>query len=136
MTSSLSESSIHRRIAAFLSRSLRPPAWFTTFPLGGGGEMRAKINKSAGLKRGVPDCLIIFRGLAHWGEIKTAKGTLSEIQQVVHRILVDCGCRVAVWRSVDDCKSSLEQWQIPWSPVSETTERIIRTVREFNQFGE
>jgi hypothetical protein len=131
MTDSLSESSIHQRIAAFLSRALRPPAWFTTFPAGGGGAMRGKILKSAGLKRGVPDALIIFRGLAHWGEIKTAKGKLSEIQEIVHRSLIDCGCRVAVWRSVDDCKLSLAQWGIPWSPVSETTERIMRAVREF-----
>lgn len=54
-----SEHSLHWHVNGLLEKHLALPAWHTTFPAGGGGEMRGRILKSLGLKSGVPDILIV-----------------------------------------------------------------------------
>lgn len=55
-----SETSLHMNVAGYLDKHLAAPAWYTTFPAGGGGEFRGMILKGMGLKAGVPDILIIM----------------------------------------------------------------------------
>jgi hypothetical protein len=130
---SKSEHSLHYHVAGLLDKHLAAPAWYTTFPAGGGGEMRGKILKSLGLKTGVPDILIIFpvtiryqtepNGLIHsgifqllyWIELKkTGKGTPSDAQIKTQQRLTEMGCRVANCDSLDAVKATLVEWRLPW----------------------
>lgn len=120
-----SELSIHRTVAGYLGNFLASPAWFTTFPAGGGGAMRGRILRGAGLKPGVPDMLIVFRGLCHWIELKNERGTVRPIQRDCHLALSDAGCRIAVCRSLEDVKAALDDWSIPLRPHKLSTQRFL-----------
>lgn len=107
------EQRLQRQVAEYLSWSLIPPAWFTSFPAGGGGELRGKIAKGMGLKAGVADLLIIDRGRPFWIELKSPRGTLSEAQRRTADALIAAGCRWTVARSFDDVRGALWGWGIP-----------------------
>lgn len=124
------EQILQRQIAGYLGWALAEPAWFTSFPAGGGGEMRGMILKGTGLKSGVPDILIVHEGRLHGLELKSAKGVLSDAQKATHEALRRAGCLVAVIHSLDELRALLAG---PWWPLGaclrETkpgTERIRR----------
>lgn len=136
---SKSETSLHWHVAGLLTNHLAPPAWFTTFPAGGGGEMRGKILKSLGLKSGIPDILIVMPVQAllilpsghvgnewrtvpmmYWIELKKLNsGKLSDAQIECHAKLAGMGCQIAVCDSLVDVKRSLGGWQLPYQEKSE-----------------
>jgi hypothetical protein len=109
----LSERAFHRQVADFLRLALFEDAWWTTFPLGGGGKARGGILKAAGAKIGTPDVLVIFAGRAHWIELKTKSGEVSPAQSDAMRALEKAGCPCAIARSLDDVIFALKRWQIP-----------------------
>lgn len=109
----MTERQLHRACAEYLAWALKPPAWFSTFPAGGGGEMRGKILRGLGLKPGVPDLLVVFRGVAHWIELKTTRGKVSADQVVCRADLEDAGCPVAIVRSLDELQATLDRWLVP-----------------------
>ncbi len=142
-----SETSLHWHAAGLLTKHLAEPAWFTTFPAGGGGEMRGKILKGLGLKSGVPDILIVNpvtiighiglitpdevrRGieasaflvqLLYWIELKKLKsGTLSDVQIDTQACLVQMGCRVANCDNLEDIKAALNEWALPYQAMTPT----------------
>lgn len=140
---SKSETSLHWHAAGLLDKHLAAPAWFTTFPAGGGGEMRGKILKGLGLKSGVPDILIIcpinvarqcvgdeasisgFIGVTvpmlYWIELKKLKtGKLSDAQIKTQQRLVEMGCRVANCESMEHVKAALAEWQLPYQAITPT----------------
>jgi hypothetical protein len=123
-------------IAGLLRKGLRFPATFTLFPAGGGGKERGRVLKACGLQSGWPDFQIVFRGLLHCGEVKVGDDVLSGVQNHMRAVLIMCGCPVAEWRSINDVKASLNEWKIPLSTVSESSERVMRAVSKFNQSGE
>ncbi len=126
------EQILQRQVAAYLSWALTPPAWFTSIPAGGGGEMRGRILKGTGYKAGCPDLMILFDGRAHFIELKSAKGVLSEAQKQIHDELRAAQCPVEVCRSLDDVRA-LMALDGPWWPLAAciretkpSTERIRR----------
>ena len=126
------EQKLQRQIVGYLSWVLAPPAWFTSFPAGGGGEMRGMILQGTGMKSGVPDLLLVHDGHAYWAELKSAKGVVSDAQKATHEALRAAQCPVAVVRSLDEFRALLVG---PWWPlmacIRETrisTERIRRGI--------
>jgi hypothetical protein len=132
---SKSETSLHWHVAHLLAKHLGAPAWFTTFPVGGGGEMRGKILKGLGLKSGVPDILIVNPVYAtvypanepilvqrlYWIELKkTGKGTISDVQEKAQAALVGMGCCVANCDSLEAVKAALGEWQLPYQANTAT----------------
>ncbi len=135
---SKSEHSLHWHVAGLLNKHLAWPAWWTTFPAGGGGEMRGKILKSLGLKAGVPDVLIVVPAqalialpsghvgnewhtvqLLYWIELKKLNaGELSDDQIKTHAKLTAMGCRIAVCDSLESVKETLMQWRLPYQAES------------------
>lgn len=138
-----SETSLHWHVAGYLDKHLAAPAWFTTFPAGGGGEMRGKILKGLGLKSGVPDILIIFPTtltlnafgasfgaipysvvvpLLYWIELKkeASSGEPSAVQITTQQRLIEMGCRVANCNSMDGVKAALREWGLPYQENTPT----------------
>lgn len=118
------EAQLHRTIAGWLTLHLMPPAWFTTFPAGGGGQLRGQLLKASGLKAGVPDILVIHQGIARWVELKTEKGRLSDAQYRTMADLGAAGCITAVVRSLDEMIMLAGLWGLPIRTVSPSTERL------------
>lgn len=107
------EAQIHKAVADYLNSSLALPAFWTTFPAGGGGIVRGKHLKALGLKAGFPDILIIHAGKPYGIELKAAKQYASPEQRALHAILADAGCPTMVCRSVVEVEMTLRHWAIP-----------------------
>lgn len=106
----MTEAQIHQQVADFLALAIQPPAFFTTFPAGGGGKARGGQLKARGLKAGVPDILLIKHGQAHWIELKTDDGKVSPAQAETGALLMHAGCPLCVCRSVENVQAMLAQW--------------------------
>jgi hypothetical protein len=110
------EQILQRQVAEYLSYALIPPAWWTTIPAGGGGELRGKILKGLGYRSGTPDMMIIADGCVFFLELKSIKGRLSPAQKDTHAALVAAGCCVAVCRSLGEVRALWAQ-DGPWWPL-------------------
>jgi hypothetical protein len=106
---------LHRTVAEFLDWMLLPPTVWTTFPAGWGklGKATAGSLRGAGLKVGMPDCLIFHQGRAVGIELKTDKGKLTIQQETMHERLTKAGVPVYVCRSMDQVFESLQLEMIP-----------------------
>ena len=110
----VSERVLHVQVADYLDRALPLDAWWTTFPAGGGGKIRGRSLKRVGLKAGVPDVLIIYKGRVHWIELKTIKGELSHKQHDTFVAFSHAGCKIPyVCRNLDNVEFALDAWRIP-----------------------
>lgn len=109
----MTERGLHMAVARLLDAVLAPPAFFSTFPAGGGGKARGGQLKAMGLKDGVPDILIAFAGRSYWIELKTEKGRVSPEQRETHEALRLARHEVAVCRSVDAVMDQLRAWTLP-----------------------
>lgn len=96
-----------------LRKILPPDVFLTHFPSGGGGAMRGKFLKVMGLVPGVGDLLLIHKGLAYFLELKSATGTISDIQLHTALALDEAGAPTRVVRSLDDAMDALAEWNIP-----------------------
>ncbi len=112
------EAALQRTIISYLRWALPRNAWFTAIAHGsrGGGDaawLRGAIWKGMGARPGVPDLLIVWKGRAHFAELKASGGALSPAQRECHAELEAAGCAVATWRSLEDAHASLMAWGIP-----------------------
>ena len=113
MRRSQPEQALQRQVAQFLTLALDGNSWFSSMPLGGGGRLRGAILHGLGVKRGLPDVLVVNDGRAIWLELKAAKGRLSPGQQECHAALASARCTVAVVRSLDDVIEALQRAGVP-----------------------
>jgi hypothetical protein len=137
-----SELSLQFQVAGLLEKNLAPPAIYTAFPAGGGGDMRGKILRSAGLKSGFPDIWIMWGGPAperpfmdarqagfglYMMELKTLKGRLSDAQREIHAAihLTLPGAKIAVIRTLDECREQLQRWGLPRRGVTKDQMRLL-----------
>lgn len=107
------EQALQRQVAQFLAVALDGNSWFSSMPLGGGGRLRGAILHGLGVKRGLPDMLVINDGRAIWLELKAAKGRVSEGQQDCHAALSSARSPVAVCKSIDDVIAALVAAGVP-----------------------
>lgn len=107
----MTEFQLHTACAQFLDLALpRDAVWFHTPNAGKRRKGAAGRLKAMGMKAGVPDICIIYRGRAFFIELKTLKGRLSEAQKAMHIRLTVAGAIVAgECRSLDDLQAFLQQ---------------------------
>lgn len=63
--------------------------------------------KASGVVAGIPDCILIHRGLAYGFEMKTQSGKVSPEQQKVHKVWQEDGTPVYIIRSFDEFRSAI-----------------------------
>lgn len=107
------EQALHRDVSHLLSVALTSETWWTTVGHGGGGFIRGQFLKATGVKPGVPDLILVYRGRFYGIELKSIKGRLSHEQIVCHRAIENAGGSVMVCRSQQEVLSALETWGIP-----------------------
>lgn len=107
------EQALQRQVAQFLAVALDGNSWFSSMPLGGGGKLRGAILHGLGVKRGLPDVLVINDGRAIWIELKVGKGRVSEGQRECHLALARARCPVAVCRSLNEVIMALTDAGVP-----------------------
>lgn len=107
------EQVFQRQVAQFLAVSLAGNSWFSSLPLGGGGRLRGAILHGLGVRRGLPDVLVINDGRAIWLELKSDKGRLSQAQQACHSDLIRARSSVAVCRCLEDVVAALNAAGVP-----------------------
>lgn len=110
-----SEMQIQGAVAEFLDRALpADAAWF--HPPNGGHRhpvVAAKL-KAQGVKPGVPDVVIIWRGRAIFIELKAHKGSLSDAQKAMQtRLVLSGGVVFDIARSVGEVEGFLRGVGIP-----------------------
>jgi hypothetical protein len=126
----VAEREIHTACAAALDRLLLPPAFWFSAAIGATklSPQQATALSRAGIKRGLPDLLILHGGRLRGVELKRHKGQLSrtrivhtrrgsprilEGQEDVFPKLEAAGMDIAIARSVDEMLDALDRWQIP-----------------------
>ncbi len=58
--------------------------------------------KASGVVAGIPDMILIHHGCAYGFEVKTPSGTLSSVQEKIHKAWSQDGTPVYIVRSLDD----------------------------------
>ena len=71
------------------------------------------VRTGRGCIAGVPDMIVLYRGQAHFLEIKAEDGLLSPAQQNVGVAILGAGARYAVARTASEALALLDQWDIP-----------------------
>ena len=108
------ESQLQIAVASYLDRALMLGAcWFHVPNEGKRSCVTGRNLKRQGLKKGVPDCVIIYRGRAYFIELKTAKGRLQPEQKDFADVLEMCGAGFKVCRSLNEVQEALYSWGIP-----------------------
>lgn len=108
------EDALQRAMVDYLDLALPPDALCFAIPNGGKrSKVVAAILKRTGVKAGIPDLCIVWRGRAVFLELKAARGHLSAEQREMHRKLTFCGCEVWTVRSVEQAEYLLRSLQMP-----------------------
>ena len=116
------EDALQAQVARYLEVTLRPPTWWSSIGHGGGGLIRGAQLKRKGVKKGVPDVIVIHpvaSAGSEYGawlvgiELKAPKGRQSEDQKKVQRAFEQAGGFYYVARSVDEVEDALRQTGIP-----------------------
>jgi len=108
------EADLQRLVHRFLGLALPHDATHFAIPNGLMRSKRAAARaKGEGVKAGVCDLCVIWRGHAYFIELKTAQGRLSMAQRSMRDLLLHCGAAVMVCRSVEDVERSLREATVP-----------------------
>lgn len=71
------------------------------------------IRTSRGCIAGIPDMLVVWRGRAHFIEVKAEDGTVSLPQQSVATAILIAGADWGAARDADEALALLDAWSIP-----------------------
>jgi len=108
------EADLQRSVNAFLRYGA--PADLVHFAVPN-GLMRSKkaraIAQGEGVRAGIPDLCIIWRGRPIFLELKTPRGRLAAHQRQMHQKLVQAGAEVLVCRDLDEVEDGLRQLGVP-----------------------
>ncbi len=102
------EEAFQRAVASYLDLALpRDAVWF--HPPNGGARSKAEagIFKAMGVKPGVPDIIVIYRGRVVAIELKSEKGQLSPAQKLMQAQLTAAGSLVYTATRIEEVESFL-----------------------------
>jgi VRR-NUC domain len=109
----LDEGQIMAAIADHFAWRARPGIWWAHIPNGGlRSKVEAAILRGHGVKPGAPDLLIVANGKAHFLEVKTEAGRVSQAQADCHEELRRAGAEVGGAFGLDEALRQLEQWHL------------------------
>ena len=107
------EWSDQRSVAAFLSKALPPDAYWTSIDVGRSTSAQiGALRKARGIRSGIPDVLIVYRGVTQWIELKHDT-SLSPNQELTRDALLRNGHRWALARSVEEVEAACRDAGIP-----------------------
>ena len=110
------EDDLQAAVCMFLRWALPWDATFWAVPNGGKRHVvEAQRMSRLGVRPGVPDLHVVYRGRLYCLELKAPKGVLSGVQMQMIEKLTKCGVKTAVVRSVEDVEHALRTWSIPLS---------------------
>lgn len=108
------EDDLQRQVVTFFRWALPDDAVYFAVPNGGKRHAKGAARMvGLGLRAGIPDLCVIWRGQAYFVELKAAKGVLSEHQRQMHKKLIYCGAPVVVCRSLECVEESLREFGVP-----------------------
>lgn len=126
----MSETALQIEVARWLRIWVREPAeggpWWTAInPVPDKSRTTAGMSKAMGMKAGVPDLLLVWRGRPWWVELKDEEGYVSEAQAGVHTdLLLAGGTEVQVLRSLEAVQRLCEVLAIPVRSQAEVDQRL------------
>src|SRR5262249_36200773 len=101
------EEIFQRQVCQYLTLALPPGAVFFMVNNATPRRVMRKILAALGLKPGIPDLCIVFRGRSIFIELKAKRGRLSPAQKAMHAQLVLAGAVVHTVRSLDELEGFL-----------------------------
>jgi len=102
-----------RTYKAFFDRALPLDAYWTSIDIGrSSSAVIGMMRKARGVKAGIPDILIVWRGVTLWIECKH-KASLTEAQKLTRDRLTQNGHRWWLARSGEDVEAALRDAGIP-----------------------
>lgn len=109
------EEQLHRTVAEYLDLALPKSAFWFHVPNGGArSKAEAGAFKAMGVKAGVPDICILYRGVTHFIELKPKGRYFSPAQKTTMPVLQQAGAKV--WpheaRSIEDVQTALAYFGI------------------------
>lgn len=108
------EDDLQRAIVQYLDRALPSEGIVFAIPNGGKrSKTQAARMKGLGVKAGVGDLCVVYRGRAFFIEVKTQRGVLSVVQRNMLNKLQYCGAPVCCCRSVEEVEAALREACIP-----------------------
>lgn len=111
-----SEHVLQIAVADYLDRALPPDAFWTSIDSAGRGARDGARMKRRGVKRGLPDIMILAGAPNHytiWLELKSVTGSITKEQKAFHRIAAEHAHIYFVCRSVDAVETNLTTCGIP-----------------------
>ncbi len=100
------EQALHRAAAEFLDLALPAGAeWWHTPNGGTRSRIEGAVFKAMGVRPGIPDLLILFRGKLIAVELKASSGRLTPAQKAMHLRLTLAGAVVTTCTSLDELAS-------------------------------
>lgn len=108
------EQSFQLALVGLLRAALTPKTYFFACPNGGyRSHIEAAIMVGQGVRRGVPDLILVHDGRIFGLEIKSEKGRLTDDQRATHIDMERAGARIATVRSIEEAIAQLVAWSIP-----------------------
>jgi hypothetical protein len=107
------EQALHTAVAHFLDAALAPGVFWTSLDHAGGGATVGAFRKARGVRKGLPDIMLLFGGRVFFIELKSEAGRLSPAQKEFSAILVRQCIAHDVARSLNEVIGLLGKWKIP-----------------------
>jgi hypothetical protein len=116
----VAEHPLQRRLVAVLRLEIAPAGkvskhgvvWWSVDHANYAGEVPG-VRLGRGIIAGVADTFLLYQGRAHFVEIKTVNGELSEPQRAVATAVLAAGGRFGVVRDEAELLACLDEWGIP-----------------------
>jgi hypothetical protein len=108
------EDDLQRTVVEYLDLALPPDGVVFAIPNGGlrHKKLAARL-KGLGVKAGVPDLEVIWRGRSYFVELKAHRGVMSPAQRSMAQRLVYCGAPVCCCRSGPEVEAALREQGVP-----------------------
>lgn len=103
----MTENQFQIMVAKFLDTCLVDAWWTAINPIPAKSKAAAGISKAMGMKAGCPDILIVSNGKAVFLELKTEKGSVSNVQKETCHAIINAGGVVHVCRSLEEVVNRL-----------------------------
>lgn len=108
------EHDLQKSVAQLLNAILPHDAWFTSIDHAGGGRLQQAMKQGRGVKAGLADIWIVWRGKLHCLELKKPTGgTVSEDQRRVAEGLHRAGVSTLLAKNIEQVQQCLVIWKIP-----------------------